>query len=77
VRFLLTAVLAVAAGCATLKKDQTVCPEYRNLRCAAGTFCDLDRSRGCKVCRCQSVNTNEDPGPDDTRPPDVQPPLAE
>jgi hypothetical protein len=39
-------------GCAFLKNDATVCPEYRELRCLAAPDCSLDRSRGCRVCRC-------------------------
>ena len=48
--------LAFLAGCASLAKDQTVCPEYRSLRCTAGTSCSLDQSRGCRVCQCNPVN---------------------
>lgn len=47
--------LALCASCATLKNDATVCAEYRGLRCVAGTSCELDRARGCKVCRCDGV----------------------
>lgn len=58
-----------AGSCATLKNDTTVCPEYRNLRCAGHTYCDMDKARGCRVCRCQALDSeNADPPPDDSRP---------
>jgi hypothetical protein len=41
-----------AAGCAQLKANQTVCPEYRDLRCATAPECALDEARGCQLCRC-------------------------
>ena len=66
---LVLAALTGGLSCATLKKDTTVCPEYRSLRCAGDTYCDMDKSRGCKVCRCQSIDgTNADPPPDLPRP---------
>ena len=51
-RRLLLALSVACASCATLKNDATVCAEYRDLRCAAGTDCSLDRARGCQVCQC-------------------------
>jgi hypothetical protein len=56
-------VLGALAACATLKKDQTVCPEFRNLRCAGRTLCDMDHARGCRVCQCEDATTLGDPGP--------------
>lgn len=52
--FLLALALATGplVGCASLKNDKTVCPEYRELRCMAAPDCSLDQSRGCRVCRC-------------------------
>lgn len=47
--------LAALAGCATLRDDQTVCPESRELRCATRTQCAWDRDRGCRVCQCESA----------------------
>lgn len=45
--------LAVAAGCAhPLRADGTVCPEYRELRCATAPECSMDERRGCRVCAC-------------------------
>ena len=53
----LLALLALASlSCATMKDDQTVCAEYRSMRCMAGATCHLDKSRGCKVCQCESVS---------------------
>ncbi len=48
--------LLVAAGCATLANDQTVCPEYRNLRCPAGASCSMDQVRACRVCQCNPID---------------------
>lgn len=59
---LLIALAGLAAGCATLKNDRTVCPEYRELRCVAGADCSMDETRGCKVCQCASVETNDRQG---------------
>ena len=50
---MLTALLATA-GCATLKSNKTVCPEYRDLRCATAPECSMDYPRGCQVCQCTS-----------------------
>ena len=52
----LLAALAFLAGCGSLAKDQTVCPEFRDLRCPAGASCSLDRERGCRVCQCNAIN---------------------
>lgn len=38
-----------------VKRDQTVCPEYRNMVCTAGAQCTLDRARGCQVCQCNPI----------------------
>ncbi|HET9596643.1 MAG TPA: hypothetical protein VFP65_13730 [Anaeromyxobacteraceae bacterium] len=51
-RTLLAALAVLAAGCAHLKGDDTVCPEYRDLRCATAPECAMDAARGCQVCRC-------------------------
>ncbi len=53
---MLLGALALVAGCASMRKDQTVCPEYRNLRCMAGPRCDMDQRRGCKVCECEKAD---------------------
>ncbi len=56
--------LLAVASCATLRNDATVCAEYRELRCAAGTSCSMDQARGCKVCQCAkafSDPANPDP----------------
>jgi hypothetical protein len=57
------ALLLFLSGCATLKKDQTVCPEFRNLRCVGRTVCDLDQDRGCRVCKCEDATNLPEPGP--------------
>ncbi|HEY3445820.1 MAG TPA: hypothetical protein VGK67_05610 [Myxococcales bacterium] len=50
------ALLAVllGLGCATLKSNQAVCAEYRELRCAGAPECSMDSARGCQVCQCLS-----------------------
>jgi hypothetical protein len=52
VRILSLAAVALLTACATLKNDLTVCPEYRDQRCAFGSECSMDKERGCKVCQC-------------------------
>ena len=52
-RFLaLVTALVGPSACATLKSDQTVCSEYRNLVCAGAPECSMDSGRGCQVCQC-------------------------
>jgi len=58
---------AGATGCATVKGAETVCPEFRDLRCLSGTDCVPDRARGCLVCRCG------EPGAPPPMPPGVPP----
>jgi hypothetical protein len=69
------AILISLAGCAHQKDDLTVCPEHRDLRCLGDTICTMDNSRGCQVCRCDSVAGDhgavDEPPPD--RPPDEGP----
>ena len=53
---LAAALLLLSAACATPhKRDMTVCPEYRDQRCFAGTDCSMDATRGCRVCHCKRV----------------------
>jgi hypothetical protein len=42
-------------GCASLSQDQTVCPEFRNLRCPNGASCSYDSTRACRVCQCDPI----------------------
>jgi hypothetical protein len=63
VRTVWLAALLCLGACATMKKDQTVCPEFRNLRCVGRTVCDMDQNRGCRVCRCEDATNLTDPGP--------------
>ncbi len=60
---------ALAGGCATLKNDTTVCPEYRDLRCATGVDCSYDTTKGCRVCRCARPEDMPLPPPSSTLPP--------
>lgn len=60
-----------SASCAHHKKDQTVCPEYRSLRCTGGTQCSMDQERGCRVCQCTPHNQLQEESPDsNARPPE-------
>ena len=54
----ITSILAMAA-CATMKSDETICPEYRELRCMTDTQCTMDKERACQVCRCAPALENE------------------
>jgi hypothetical protein len=68
----LLACVVALAGCASLAKDQTVCPEYRDLRCPAGASCSMDSGRGCRVCQCNAINTlGPVSAPDENVPPPV------
>jgi hypothetical protein len=62
------------AGCAHVKNDQAVCPEYRDIRCVGEARCSYDRGRGCKVCQCQEMDEDSPAAgssPDDvSRPPE-------
>ena len=51
-RALLLTAWAASAACAQLRSDTTVCPEYRELRCATAPECSMDAQRGCRVCNC-------------------------
>jgi hypothetical protein len=65
-------VLLGLGACASLANDRTVCPEYRDLRCPAGPVCSFDSGRGCRVCRCNAINTMPAVSqPDDNVPPPV------
>ncbi|MGC4122259.1 MAG: hypothetical protein QM765_48285 [Myxococcales bacterium] len=48
----LLALVVGLAGCAALKSSQSVCSEYRELRCAGAPECSMDATRGCQVCQC-------------------------
>jgi hypothetical protein len=55
---LLVAALALTFGCAhSQKKDSTICPEYRDQVCLAGQDCNMDQTRGCRVCQCTSFDS--------------------
>jgi len=70
---LLVACLGLAGGCASLANDQTVCPEYRSLRCPAGVSCSYDAGRGCRVCRCDPITEMAPVSPPDQN---VPPPVV-
>jgi hypothetical protein len=66
---LLLAGSLLAGSCATMSKDKTVCPEFRNLRCATEPDCTMDQARGCRVCRCSPAGDLSVPPPETTEPP--------
>jgi hypothetical protein len=71
VRTWIACVLLVLGGaCASMRKDTTVCPEYRSLRCATEPDCTMDSSRGCRVCRCSPADDLDVPPPEAARPPE-------
>jgi hypothetical protein len=77
-KLLVMCALLMIGGCAAMKKDTSVCPEYRNLRCGGDTICTMDQSRGCRVCRCQAPNWNKDQPPDNPpTPPGVGPNIGD
>jgi hypothetical protein len=65
--------LFLVVGCRQVKKDETVCEEYRNLRCLSGTQCSMDTNRGCRVCRCDDGDKLSQPVDDNSRPPGGDP----
>jgi hypothetical protein len=65
--------LLLLSACKQVKKDNTVCPEYRDLRCLSGTQCSMDADRGCRVCRCDDGDKLTEPVDDNSRPPDSNP----
>lgn len=53
----------LVGACAHLTDDETVCPEYRALRCVGTVTCTMDRGRGCRVCQCDPLpGTSTDEG---------------
>ena len=52
VPFAALTVIGILDGCATLRGDRTVCPEYRDMRCATIPECSMDAARSCRVCQC-------------------------
>lgn len=62
--------LALLTACASLAKDESVCPEYRGLRCPAGATCSMDQARNCRVCQCNPIDKMTPPeNPDLNLPP--------
>jgi hypothetical protein len=51
-----------------MQNKGSICPEYRSLRCLAGTNCSFDQRRECRVCVCKTIDYNIEPPPDQPRP---------
>ena len=53
--------LLLALGCShesaekRARREQSLCPEARSLRCIAGKHCSYDRERKCEVCQCEQM----------------------
>ena len=70
----LALVLAAACG-AQLKKDGTVCPEYRDLQCVLPPECTMNKTRGCRECVCSSpTGQPSTAAPEEMGPPEASPP---
>ena len=67
-RALLLAAAVVASGCAHLEHAESVCEQYRGIRCLGSPVCDYDKTRGCAVCRCPQLNVVQ-PAPSGSPPP--------
>jgi len=59
------AIVGVALACTRdVRKDPSVCPEYRDMRCMTSTVCSMDQRRGCKVCACDDPDQLPGRAPD-------------
>jgi hypothetical protein len=53
--------LLLALGCShesaeqRARREQSLCPESRSMRCIAGKQCSYDRERKCEVCQCEQM----------------------
>lgn len=71
------ALLLLAPGCShesaekRARREQSLCPEARSLRCIAGKQCSYDRERKCEVCQCEQMlgPSNEPPTSPTSGPP--------
>jgi citrate lyase beta subunit len=66
-RTLALAAMLLAACAAQFKESRTVCPEYRDLRCATAPECSMDQGRGCLVCQCSKPGIDLGPIPQPPR----------
>jgi hypothetical protein len=42
-----------------MSNKQSLCPEYRSLRCVTRARCSYDRGRNCEVCVCDNPDWPE------------------
>lgn len=72
-RSLVAAFSVLLGACATLSSDASVCPEYRDVRCATAPECSVDRDRGCRVCQCSAAGAEDGRELPTAVPPDERP----
>lgn len=56
----LTLLVCTSCGPYFHRKDQTVCPESRDLHCLTNEVCAMDSARGCRVCTCADPSAPSD-----------------
>ena len=67
---MLIPVLLLACGHRSKKGEAARCPEYQGMVCFPHEpECSMDRTRGCQVCQCPSIDGPSNPIPPDRRPP--------
>jgi hypothetical protein len=66
--------LPAVAACASMQTNNTVCPEFRSLRCATAPECSMDQNRDCQVCQCSSPSAPLGGSLPNGLPPDQRPP---
>jgi hypothetical protein len=49
-------------------KDESVCPEYRDLHCVGSMDCSMSPERGCRVCHCADATNGVFTPPSPARP---------
>jgi hypothetical protein len=68
--FVMLALALSAVACATLQKNQSVCPEFRDIHCATSPECSMDPARGCEVCQCRPAGADAEGNLPSGAPPD-------
>ncbi len=66
----LVALAWLLGACATVRAGNTICPEYRDLRCLTGVECSMVAQRGCQACQCSPAYVPENALPQSGIPPD-------
>ncbi len=67
-------VAASLGACATTRaRNETVCAEYRNLRCLTTPLCSMNTARGCRECQCSGATARPYQDLPNALPPDQRP----